>query len=633
MIAPIQKPFDSNTPLLEFYKTEFVPQRLAKAKPKYREKFTTAFAQLRAFLKRPATVADLDSDTLEAMLDWLAQTGRSSGTARSSRQPLLAIGAAAAESGLIAEAPFVATVVESKPAVLPWTTKELNQLFGSARTMHSLIDGIPAKLWWPALLLVVLDTDCMVEDALAANLDAYGRRDGTLAVGPFVYRLHHLTVEAIEVIKLHEHERLLPWPWDMGKQPFHILYRRFRQLLYRARLAHVSHNLFNRLSVTSKAIPDVLDHVNLSLRFKPRLGRLRLPRARNKRNWEKYRDVPGGYVEPAKKAKACSCPPIRADRPVLIASNSEWTLRRFFEEKYLPLRMVVRNCAESSIGGHRQAINRLCDFAGCDVTLEQLSDDLIEGFMGWLIAAGKSPATANGRMGCILAQWRYAWRKRLVEELPRDVDKLPLPKVLPTAWNTEEMGRLLAACAKAEGEVSGIPAGLFWTALVSSYYETGLRRAALLSLRCKHLDFETGILFVPAEVQKQSADQMFKLHPDTLKLIRATRPETRHRLFPWDHHDRTLGEHLRRILIVAGLPHGRRDLLHKIRRTSGTYVQDAVGPQAAQDHLGHSSQKMTKRYVDPRLLSKTHASDVLPRPVWDASELLETNNTEGVDHV
>ena len=156
MIAPIQEPvFDGGTPLLEFYKTAFVPQRLAKAKPKYREKFTTSIAHLRAFLKRPPVVNDLDSRTLEELLDWLARTGRNPNTTRASRQPLLQIGTAAAEAGLIAEAPYVAPISIGKPAVTPWTTGELNQLLGSARSMPGLIDGIPAKLWWPAFVLVV----------------------------------------------------------------------------------------------------------------------------------------------------------------------------------------------------------------------------------------------------------------------------------------------------------------------------------------------------------------------------------------------------------------------------------------------------------------------------------------------
>ena len=156
MIVPIKQPtLNGDTPLMEFYKTTIVPQRLVKAKPKYREKFTTAFAHLRAFLKRPPVVADLDSRTLEEMLDWLAEMGRSSGTVRSSRQPLLSIGTAAAEAGLIAEAPYVAPVSIGKSAVTPWTTGELNQLLGAARTMPGLIDGIPAKLWWPVLVLLV----------------------------------------------------------------------------------------------------------------------------------------------------------------------------------------------------------------------------------------------------------------------------------------------------------------------------------------------------------------------------------------------------------------------------------------------------------------------------------------------
>ena len=205
------------------------------------------------------------------------------------------------------------------------------------------------------------------------------------------------------------------------------------------------------------------------------------------------------------------------------ARATHWKMRA----KYRPVRMEARGCSQCSIDGHRIAINRLCDYAACEVTLSQLSDDLLEGFVTWQIAAGRSPSTANGRFACILAEWRYAWRKKLVEELPRDCEKLPVPKRMPEAWSIEQMGQLLEACGRVEEEISGIPARLFWTATVLVLSDTGIRRSALLGLRREHLDMGTGILLVPAEVQKQSVDQVFKLHPDTLAVIRATQPETR----------------------------------------------------------------------------------------------------------
>ena len=53
------------------------------------------------------------------------------------------------------------------------------------------------------------------------------------------------------------------------------------------------------------------------------------------------------------------------------------------------------------------------------------------------------------------------------------------------------------------------------------------------------------------------------------------------------------------MLTATGLPAGRRDLFHKIRRTSGRAVAKAGGMAAAQEHLGHTDPATTKAYIDP----------------------------------
>ena len=59
--------------------------------------------------------------------------------------------------------------------------------------------------------------------------------------------------------------------------------------------------------------------------------------------------------------------------------------------------------------------------------------------------------------------------------------------------------------------------------------------------------------------------------------------------------------HLKRVSTAAGLPARRRDLFHKIRKTSGTAVFVAAGGSlsAAQEHLGQSNPATTLAYVDP----------------------------------
>ena len=140
------------------------------------------------------------------------------------------------------------------------------------------------------------------------------------------------------------------------------------------------------------------------------------------------------------------------------------------------------------------------------------------------------------------------------------------------------------------------------------------------------LDFATGWLSVPADVQKQKAEQVFKLHPDTLKVIVATDPAGRERLFPFPYklaaQRKYLYRRLNRILDAAGLPKTCKDKFHKIRRTSATLVADLAGDEAAQKHLGHSSLALTRSaYLDPRYIRRRIVTaEELPRP--------NTNNDE-----
>ena len=146
----------------------------------------------------------------------------------------------------------------------PWPPGELSRILASARSMSDMVGGVQAAYWWPAFILTALDTGTSVSDVLAANLTAYSRRDGTLAVGPYVVRLHPLTIDALEALPPHDHDRLFPWPFDNGRPPFHMLYRNYRHVLYRAGLPYTSTaNLFERLRVTGEGVPDILNYVDL----------------------------------------------------------------------------------------------------------------------------------------------------------------------------------------------------------------------------------------------------------------------------------------------------------------------------------------------------------------------------------
>jgi integrase len=298
---------------------------------------------------------------------------------------------------------------------------------------------------------------------------------------------------------------------------------------------------------------------------------------------------------------------------VILTSISPHTLMRFFEERYRPLRLA--DAVDSSAKAHHSSIRKLNEFAGHEVTLHELSDDLLQAFMAARIGAGTAARTVNGDRAKLLALWRFARRKKLVTTEPLDVDKIRPPKRIPRAWSVEELGRILDAAAATPGQICGIPKRTFFPALVLTLYEAGLRLSAALSLLVEHLD-PRGFLFVPAELQKQGADQVFQLHPETLAAIRATEPADRKMLFPSSTDRKTLWKALRDILKRAGLPHGSRDMFHRFRRTSASHVAAALGTDAAVRHLGHSGVGVTRVYLDPTQIPSVAASAVLPRPAW-----------------
>jgi integrase len=165
-----------------------------------------------------------------------------------------------------------------------------------------------------------------------------------------------------------------------------------------------------------------------------------------------------------------------------------------------------------------------------------------------------------------------------------------------------------------------VPAGVFWCAFLLTLYDTGLRVRAVLSVAGDALDGD-GWLTVRFDLQKQFADQAFRLHPDTVRLL--TRfPAGRPRLFsvPWRNAYGALLKRFGRILKRSGVEAGRKgkDGFHKFRRTNATCVADVAGDEAAQRQLGHSSVQLTRRaYIDPRQLQRrSEPARTIRRPTW-----------------
>lgn len=287
---------------------------------------------------------------------------------------------------------------------------------------------------------------------------------------------------------------------------------------------------------------------------------------------------------------------------------SDISLRDFYDRYYRPLQLS--QASTDCLRQYRLNIEKANDACGGTCKLSDLSDDLIALVCGKLLSDGRSPATANKVRSQIVALWNFAAKRGLVATWPA-VRKYREYKREPTAWTKEQLAALFEAASRQKGKVGSVPAHLWWLALLSLLWDTGLRIGAVLKIEWGQVDFQRGYLLVLAEQQKDGEDQWFRLHEHTLQLLTLMKEESG-RVFIWHRAKNLMWREYGRLLKRAGLPNTRRDKFHRIRRSVASHFEAAGGN--ATELLGHSCRQVTKLYLDATITGKVWATDLLFRP-------------------
>lgn len=303
----------------------------------------------------------------------------------------------------------------------------------------------------------------------------------------------------------------------------------------------------------------------------------------------------------------------------------------YFTSRYIPDRLI--NGSPRTAKEYRLSIARLERHLGRPARLADLTTQTLTDFKACEIEDHVAD-TVNKHLRQLLAIARHAVKWSQLPETPI-VEKLKEAKRAPVAWTPAEMQAIIETARRKPGRVKTIPADKWWPALIMALYDTGARISAMMAARWEWLDGK--VLTIPAEVQKQNADQRYTLRPQTIEALKLIRPweesiylcQTPHGpkkrlmlggkeglIFDWpydpDRMWKVLTRHYRDILSYAGLPHTPKDCFHKIRRTTATRIADARGKVAAQSYLGHSSPKVTERYIDFTQVKAADISEHLP---------------------
>lgn len=252
---------------------------------------------------------------------------------------------------------------------------------------------------------------------------------------------------------------------------------------------------------------------------------------------------------------------------------------------------------------YRRAVRWLGETIGRPANVADLSDDTLRATLTYLTNTRRqTPATANGARKCLASLWRWCRDRGLITTGPT-IPKLKAPARTPRAWTREELQRLVQAAASSHGTICGMPARVWWLALLALEWDTGCRAGELLALRWEWLDWSRGWLIVPAESRKgQAVDGVYGLMDDTLSLLRSMRqPEGL--ILGWRHHRSRYWQLWTDLLRAAGLPSGRQSKTQCLRRSFASHL--AIGGGNAQSALGHASGSTTARhYLDPSITTR-----------------------------
>ena len=273
-------------------------------------------------------------------------------------------------------------------------------------------------------------------------------------------------------------------------------------------------------------------------------------------------------------------------------------------KKLLTNYATVHDAGPQTILQYGVVVSVFSKFLNRKATTGDLTVANVEAFRIWYTGLGRKSSTVNGKLQVLGILADYGIRKKHRCEDLTEIRRATVEKRVPDSWTPAEVGRIFAA-AKAEKDYCGW-GGPEWYALLQTFYYAGARRHAMLTRKKTDLrQRENGGWYIrlAAEDQKCDNEQIVSVAQEAVDAIREMRPNESELLFPIPYGDRSIYNAIKRIVKNAGLPCSRRDMLHKLRRTTATQIAKVHGVDQASYQLGHTSPAQTRmHYIDPREL-------------------------------
>ncbi len=260
--------------LQEFFDSIYVPLKLRGRSQETVRLYRLSLRSLEKTLCRPATLEDLTDLTLARHLSRVSAAGRAAATVNKDRAQLLAIWRFACQRGYLTIWPNVPAEIEPKRTPQAWLPEELASIEKAIRTEDGYIGQIPARIFWSALFLTILDTAERIGAVMQMEWSQIQSDWITVPAehrkGKRRDRQYKLSPETIEAINRLPKINKKVFPWPMNK---FFLWAKWGNILKRAGLDTDRKSKFHRLRRTVASACDaveldpqaVLDHKDRSV--------------------------------------------------------------------------------------------------------------------------------------------------------------------------------------------------------------------------------------------------------------------------------------------------------------------------------------------------------------------------------
>lgn len=259
------------------------------------------------------------------------------------------------------------------------------------------------------------------------------------------------------------------------------------------------------------------------------------------------------------------------------------------------------------------ACKHFARFLGRKPYVADLTTEQIDRLGHCIVSRGRRQTTANEATFQLARLGRAAFADGLLAAPPERQRIEPGAAPRRLALTVEEIERLLATCSREAGDVAGVPAAAWWSALVLTILNSDLSFAALMAVPRSALNLARGEL--------RAGGLVYWLHPATAALLEHL-PDAGERLFPWElDRDRPQFEmafyHFRRLLKAAGIPHQPGACFERLRGASreGLALFDRISLERVDQlarQLAAAAEERERRAEERKRLRRAKAQAAVP---------------------